>query len=116
VNWRKYSTYVGPVGFFGTDRVFRHVVGHIVKTPVIVEGRRPVTLTIAQPDQDHAGLLIVGDQHPFAEIRFIPCRGHARTAWPAGFKLPGNKLVRAPVSVLVHVEGRPVMRMEVGRA
>ncbi len=114
-NWRRYSTYLGPVGFFGSGRHFGHVVGHIVKTPVVVEGRQGVTLAIVPSDRDHAGLLIVGDTHPYAEVRLVPCRDHARTIWPAGFKLPGNELVRAPVSVLVRVGGRPVGKMEVGR-
>jgi hypothetical protein len=110
-NWRDHATYVGPVGFYGPERDFRRVVGHRAKTPVFVEGRRAVTLTIDPADRDHAGLEFVGGQRAYAEVRFVPCKYRERTAWPAGFRLRGTE----PVGVIVRVGDGPVQRMEVGR-
>jgi hypothetical protein len=111
-NWRDDSTHVGPVGFFGSGRDFRGLVGHIVKTPVVVEGRKAVTLAIDPAQRDRAGLLIVGGgRHGYAKVRFLPCRDRVRTAWPAGFHLRGTD----PVVVIVRIGKKPASRLEVGR-
>jgi hypothetical protein len=82
----------------------------VTKAPVIVEGRKAVTLAIAPADRARAGL-VVDDTHPYATIRFVPCRDHGRTWWPAGFKLADP----APVVVLVRLGKASVVRLEVGR-
>jgi hypothetical protein len=113
-DWRKAATYTGRVGFWGKSRDFRGAgTGHDIKTPVVVEGRAPVTLAIAPSDRDRMGLEIVGSRRPYAEVRFVPCRHQARTGWPAGFRRRDRD--SHPVVVLVRSGNAPAARLEVGR-
>ncbi|HEX3563419.1 MAG TPA: hypothetical protein VHU24_11320 [Solirubrobacterales bacterium] len=82
----------------------------MTKDPVIVEGQEAVTLAIDPGDRARAGLVVVGDTHSYATIRFIPCRDRVRTWWPAGFKLTDP----APVDLLVRQGAGPAVKLEVG--
>jgi hypothetical protein len=114
-SWRRDATAIASVGFYGSGRNF--LAGRFTrrtKSPVIVEGRDPVTLAIAPEDRWHARLLASTSPVPFApyvEIRFVPCRDQARTTWPAGFQLRN----RMPVTVIVHQAGEPDRTLRVGR-
>lgn len=115
-NWRESATSVGSVGIYGTGRDFRTAFRGgqrrpVTKAPVIVEGRQAVTLGIDPADRVRAGLVVVGDTHPYATVRFVPCRDRPRTWWPAGFKLADP----APVVVLVRRANASVVTLEVGR-
>jgi hypothetical protein len=102
----------GPVGFYGNGRNF--LKGDMQpKVPIIVEGREPVTVSVAPEDRSHA-LLVVrsGSQWgSFAEVRFVPCRDRPRTWWPAGFRLRN----RQPVAIVVQRQGEERRRLKVGR-
>jgi hypothetical protein len=113
-NWRESATYTGSVGIYRTDFRIAFRGGQrrpVAKAPVMVEGRKAVTLAIDPADRARAGLGVVGGRHPYATIRFAPCRDRVRTWWPAGFKLADP----APVAVLVRRGQAPPVRLEVGR-
>jgi hypothetical protein len=82
-----------------------------VKTPVVVEGKKPVTVAIDPIDRDRAGLGAAGAPGVYAKLRFVPCPDRARTAWPAGFTLRDTD----PVAVLVRSGKGSAVRGEVGR-
>jgi hypothetical protein len=118
--WRDESTHVGRLGFFGDERDFRTATGpsrgrwmFVVKTPLIVEGSRPVTVAIAPADRQRAALAfrVGGSLGAYAELRFVPCGGRARTAWPGGFFLKD----RQPVQVLVREHDGTRSHLVVGR-
>lgn len=109
--WRRKTTFVGPVGFFGPNRDFRRVQGGRAKTPVVVEGRNAVTVAIDPIDLDRAGLVVASARGVYATIRLVPCLDRARTAWPAGFTLRDTD----PVGVVVRRGRESAVRGEVGR-
>jgi hypothetical protein len=129
-DWRRDATAVGRVGFFGEGRDFRTaqkarvadfpdlaqrgVSGPVLvtKTPVIVEGSRPLTMAVAPPDRARAGIAIALVRGgPFTEIRFIPCRDQPRTGWPGGWVLRNHD----PVTVFIHDGNGRKSRLVVGR-
>lgn len=118
--WRDGATQVGGVGFWGTGRDFSTATGpprgrwrFVVKTPLIVEGSKPVTVAIAPADRHRAALAFrVGDSfRAYAEIRFVPCRDQPRTAWPGGFFLAD----RQPIRVLIREPDGSRSELLVGR-
>ena len=114
-NWREVSTYVGSVGIYGSGRDFRTAFRGgqrrpVTKDPIIVEGQKAITLAIDPADRARAGLVVVGSTHPYAKIRFVPCRDRVRTWWPAGFKLADP----ASVVVLVRQGRASAVRLQVG--
>jgi hypothetical protein len=108
-DWRKHSTALGPVGFYGPGRDFRKAP-KLDKVPIIVEGSKPVTLSIAPADRSHAGILVIS-AGPYSQVRFIPCPGQPRTGWAGGFLLRN----RQPVRVLVQVGDGDTSGLTVGR-
>lgn len=129
--WRQRSTWVGRFGVYGSGRDFRtaqkqslagfsglqerHVHGPILvtKTPLVVEGKTPVTVAIAPRDRSRAGLVAgvpFGDG-PYAEIRLVPCRDQPRTGWAAGWVLRDQ----GQVTVSVRPVNEPESQLVVGR-
>ena len=119
-DWRGESVVAGPVG------VRRHPLSQMsqagswftTKMPLLVEGRAPETVTVSVPPGLRSrvflyyGLLRDRDGEPSfsfrntrgsSETEFQPCGDKPRTIWPGGIKVKG----RAPVRLLVSVEGRP---------
>ena len=127
-DWRDRSLVVGPLGFLVDGRDFRSAQkiarssfqashqlpssGPILgtKVPVVVEGTKPVGVSIAPADRARAGLVLAIQGGPYAEVRFVPCRDHARTGWPAGWVLRD----REPVRVTVKEPGEPASELLVG--
>jgi hypothetical protein len=128
-DWRQDAVAAGRAGFWGSGRDFRSAQkvarssiqashqlpsrGPILetKTPMIVEGRRPVVIEIAPEDRVRAGYMTLVRGGPYAEIRFIPCRDRPGTAWPGGFVLRDRQTVR----VLVQDGNGPPSQLIVGR-
>ena len=126
--WRDRSFVEGRLGFYGPGRDFRSAQkiprspgqyshqlpssGPILgtKVPVVVEGTKPVGMSIAPADRARAGLVVAIQGGPYAEVRFVPCRDHARTGWPAGWVLRD----REPVRVTVKEPGEPASELLVG--
>ena len=122
-NWRDRSLVEGRLGFYGLGRDFRSAQkvprssgqyshqlpssGPILgtKVPVVVEGTKPVGVSIASADRARAGLVLVIQGGPYAQVRFVPCRDQTRTGWPAGWVLRD----REPVRVTVKEPGEPAL-------
>jgi hypothetical protein len=125
------ATSVGRFTVWGTGRDFRtaqktavsgfsglrqrHVHGPILatKTPLIVEGKTPLTVSIAPPDQPRAGLIagVPFGGGPYAEIRFVPCHDQPRTTWAGGWVLRDQ----GPVTLSVRQDKGPELQLVVGR-
>jgi hypothetical protein len=131
-DWRPHATALGRFGVYGSGRDFRtaqktrvslfrglqqrQVSGPILltKTPLLVEGKNPVEVSIAPNDRARAGLVVppFGFRGgPYAEVRFVPCRDQPRTWWPAGWALRNPD----PVTVVVHQANGPESQLVVGR-
>jgi hypothetical protein len=87
----------------------------INKMPVLVEGGKPVLLSVPPRDSDRVFLYYgrlrdregrptttIGRARGFSEVRFEPCADKPRTVWPGGIRVRGRRAVR----LLVSVEGR----------
>jgi hypothetical protein len=81
--------------------------------PLILEGHKPVTLSITARDSSHARLQAPTSPPwtPHLAIRFVPCQDKPRTSWAAGLLLRN----RLPVTLIVHQSGEPERRLRVGR-
>lgn len=81
--------------------------------PVIVEGRNPVTLSIAAGDNSHARIQAPTSPPwvPHLAIRFVPCPDRARTVWAAGLLLRNRHVV----TLTVRQSGEPDRTPQVGR-
>ena len=109
-DWRRHSLSVGPLGLSGPapGPVFRESSrAHgllIVKTPTLVAGHRPVTISIPRALRYRAAILGV---HPgrrgYARVTYVPCTDKPRTVFAAGFLLRD----RRPISLLVKVGDGP---------
>ena len=126
-NWRDRSIVAGRLGFINggdfrsAQKVPRNSVqashplpgsGPILgtKVPVVVEGSKPIEVSIAPEDRSRAGLTLRAPGGPYAEVRFVPCRDQARTGWPAAWVLRD----REPVQVTVEEQGRAPAGVVVG--
>jgi len=129
-DYRQNATAVGGFGVFGSGRDFRtaqkqnlpalrqrHVSGPILvtKTPFVVEGRRPVEVTIAPADRSRAGLIVAPFAGPgagsYAEVRFVPCSDQPQTWWAGGWALRDQR----QVTVSVQPQNGPESHLVVGR-
>jgi len=129
VDWRSEAVVAGPVG------VRRHPLsamsptrnGFVTKMPLLVEGREPETVTVSVPAELrkrvflYYGRILGRDGQPastfadargYGETEFQLCGSKPRTIWPGGIRVKG----RAPVRLLVTVEGRPApISLRLGR-
>jgi hypothetical protein len=105
-DWRRRSLAIGPFGLSGPDfhespRAYGLL---IVKTPMLVAGHRPVTISIPRALRYRAAILGV---HPgrsgYARVTYVPCADKPRTVFAAGFLLRD----RRPISLLVKVGDGP---------
>jgi hypothetical protein len=127
-DWRRESIAAGPVGVARRPlaRMSPSPQGLTTKMPVLVEGRAPATVTVSVPPplRDRAflyyGRVIGRDGKPttlfteargYGEVEFELCADKPRTIWPGGIRVKG----RAPVQLLVEVEGREPIRLPLGR-
>ena len=115
VGWRQDASSVGPFGLTGSGRDFSR--GRIdpdglyrTKTPAVVEGVRPVTLSVPAAERDRLGILTVAGDREYARVTFVPCEDRPRTIWPAGLALRD----RDPATLIVRVGADPVRKLTVG--
>jgi hypothetical protein len=111
-NWRRESTALGRIGFFGPGRNFVEAPKR-TKVPIVIEGHEPVTVSIAPADRAHTRLVVgrAGRFVEVVEVTFIPCRDRPETWWPAGFVLRN----RQPVELFVRQGGEAPQPLQVGR-
>jgi hypothetical protein len=114
--WRKRSAVVGRFGLYGDAADIRTAEpwgrsAFWTKIPVIVDGRRPVTLRVTSEDRHRVGLTYTESASSPATsrdgrrglatapraTRFKPCRDRSPTAWPGGLVLASRSTVRFEV-------------------
>jgi hypothetical protein len=91
VDWRQDTYWIGSFGIsrrsfsqgaYETDgRLFR------IKTPMVVEGHRPVTISVPGDELDRVGILGVHPKPSYASVTYVPCPDKPRTVFAAGFEL-----------------------------
>ncbi|MCW2987632.1 MAG: hypothetical protein JWM24_570 [Solirubrobacterales bacterium] len=119
-DWRSEAVVAGPVGVrqHPLSAMSSNRNGFVTKMPLLVEGREPETVTVSVPPGLrnrvflYYGLILGRDGQPtstfaeargYGEVEFQLCGNKPRTIWPGGIRVKG----RAPVQLLVSVEGRP---------
>ncbi len=109
-DWRKHSLWIGPFGLAGPGPGPRFDEGAheggllLLKTPTMVAGHRPVTISVPEAERYRVGILGVHPRPAYASITYVPCADKPRTVFAAGFLLRD----RRPVNLLVQVGDRPV--------
>jgi hypothetical protein len=118
-DWRRRSAHAGPLGLSGSDHgrpnlhegpfeddgLFR------LKTPTLVEGRRPVSLSVPPAERRRAGLLTLhSPEHGLAKVVIVPCGDRPRTIWAGGLVLRD----RRPVRLTVRAAGGPPRTLLIG--
>ncbi len=109
-DWRKHSLWTGPYGLAGPGPGPDFDEGSLrdglltVKTPTIVAGHRPVTVSVPEAQRYRVGILGVHPRPAYALVTYVPCDDKPRTVFAAGFLLRG----RRPVTLLVQVGDGPV--------
>jgi hypothetical protein len=109
-DWRRRSLWIGPFGLAGPDPGPDFDEGALagglltVKTPTMVAGHRPVTISVPAAQRYRVGILAVHPRPAYASITYVPCDDRPRTVFAAGLLLRG----RRPVTLLVRVGDGPV--------
>jgi hypothetical protein len=109
-DWRKHSLWIGPFGVAGPGPGPDFDEGALegglltVKTPTMVAGHRPVTISVPEAQRYRAGILGVHPRPAYASVTYVPCDDKPRTVFAAGFLLRD----RRPVTLLVRVGDGPV--------
>jgi len=115
-DWRRDTDWVGPFGIsrrsflqgaYETDGSL-----YVIKTPMVVEGQRPVTISVPGDELDQVGILGVHPKPSYTAVTYVPCRGKPRTVFAAGFELRD----RRPFTLRVEVGGGPARKLVVGGA
>ncbi len=113
-DWRQDADSIGPFGI--SRRSFRQGAyetnGSLygIKTPMVVAGQRPVTISVPGEERDRVGILGVHPQPSFASVTYVPCPDKPRTVFAAGFELRDKR----PFTLLVEVGGGPARELVVG--
>ena len=112
-DWRRDSLSIGPFGLAGPGPGPDFDEGALegglltVKTPTMVAGHRPVTISVPKAQRYRAGILGVHPRPAYASVTYVPCDDKPRTVFAAGFLLRG----RRPVTLLVRVGDGPLRRL-----
>ena len=112
-DWRKHSLWIGPFGLAGPspgpdfDEGAHEGGLLLLKTPTMVAGHRPVTISVPEAQRYRVGILGVHRRPAYASVTYVPCDDKPRTVFAAGFLLRG----RRPVTLLVRVGDGPVRRL-----
>jgi hypothetical protein len=114
-DWRKDTDWIGSFGIsrrsfsqraYETDgSLYR------IKTPMIVEGHRPVTVSVPRDELDRVGILGVQPKPSYISVTYIPCPEKPRTVFAAGFELRDKR----PFRLRVEIGDDPVRELVVGR-
>jgi hypothetical protein len=104
-DWRKRSLSIGPFGLAGPGPGPDFDAGAFeggvltVKTPTMVAGHRPVTISVPEAQRYRVGILGVHPRPAYASVTYVPCDDKPRTVFAAGFLLRD----RRPVTLMVQV-------------
>lgn len=114
-DWRKHSLWIGPFGLAGPGPGPDFDEGALegglltVKTPTMVAGHRPVTISVPEAQRYRVGILGVHPRPAYASVTYVPCDDKPRTVFAAGFLLRD----RRAVTLLVQVGDGPVRDLHV---
>jgi hypothetical protein len=109
-DWRKHSRWIGPFGLAGPSPGPDFDEGAFegglltVKTPTMVAGHRPVTISVPEAQRYRFGILGVHPRPAYASVTYVPCDDKPRTVFAAGFLLRD----RRPVTLWVQIGDGPV--------
>lgn len=109
-DWRKHSLWIGTFGLAGPSPGPDFDEGALenglltVKTPTMVAGHRPVTISVPEAQRYRVGILGVHPRPAYASVTYVPCDDKPRTVFAAGFLLRD----RRPVTLLVRIGNGPV--------
>jgi hypothetical protein len=109
-DWRKHSLWIGPFGLAGPGPGPDFDEGALegglltVKTPTMVAGHRPVTISVPEAQRYRVGILGVHPRPAYASVTYVPCDDKPRTVFAAGFLIRD----RRPVTLIVQVGDGPV--------
>lgn len=114
-NWRERSLSIGPFGLAGPDGPDFDIGAFedgllTVKTPTMVAGHRPVTISIPPGERHRARILGAHPRPAYASVTYVPCDDKPRTVFAAGFLLRDRK----PLTLLVRVDDGPVRGLRLG--
>ena len=129
--WRQESLSVGPLGIRRrplrdmTPLTPRQPNVMVTKAPILIEGHKPVTLSVP-PRLAHRVFLYYGfhkgpdgkrstsfNGYPgSSSIEFQPCTDKPRTIWPGGIRVKGRKPVQLKVTAGGRTESLPLGRPE----
>jgi hypothetical protein len=115
-DWRRDSDWIGPFGLAGGAHGPDFSIGSFtdgrleIKTPTLVAGHRPVTISLPRDELGRAGILALDSERAYTSVTYVPCEDKPRTVFPAGFVLRD----RRPVTLLVEVGDGPARKLVVG--
>ncbi|MEZ5078911.1 MAG: hypothetical protein R2725_15885 [Solirubrobacterales bacterium] len=112
-DWRGDAYSVGPFGIsrrsFLQDAYEADGPLYRIKTPTILEGHRPVRISIPPEQRFRVGILVVDPDEAYGSVTYVPCDDRPRTAFPAGFLLRDRK----PITLRVQVGKGPVRALHI---
>ncbi|HEV7482850.1 MAG TPA: hypothetical protein VGO13_07100 [Solirubrobacterales bacterium] len=114
-DWRKNTDWVGSFGIsrrsFSQGAYETDGSLYRIKTPMVVAGHRPVTISVPGDELDRVGILGVHPKPSYVSVTYVPCPDKPRTVFAAGFELRDKR----PFRLLVEIAGGPARELVVGR-
>jgi hypothetical protein len=113
-DWRQDTDWIGPFGISrrsfvqGAYETDGSLYG--IKTPMVVEGHRPVTISVPGDELNRVGILGVHPKPSYASVTYVPCPDKPRTVFAAGFELRDKR----PFTLRVEIGGGPARELVVG--
>jgi hypothetical protein len=115
-DWRKDTDWVGSFGIsrrsFSQGAYETDGSLYRIKTPMVVEGHRQVTISVPGAERDRLGILGVHSKPSYASITLVPCPEKPRTVFAAGFELRDKQ----PFTLRVEIGDAPARELVVGGA
>jgi hypothetical protein len=113
-DWRKDTYWIGSLGIsrgsFSQGAYETDGDLYRIKTPTVVEGHRPVTISVPRDELDRVGILGVHPKPSYASVTYVPCREKPRTVFAAGFELRDKR----PFTLRVEIGDGPARELLVG--
>jgi hypothetical protein len=115
-DWRKDTDWIGSFGIsrrsFSQGAYETDGSLYRIKTPMVVEGHRPVTVSVPRDELDRVGILGVHPKPSYASVAYVPCSEKPRTVFAAGFELRDKR----PFTLRVEIGDAPTHELLVGES
>jgi hypothetical protein len=113
-DWRKDTDWTGSFGIsrrsFSQGAFETNGSLYRIKTPMVVEGHRQVTISVPRDERHRLGILGVHPQPSYASVTYVPCPEKPRTVFAAGFELRDKQ----PFALRVEIGDGPARDLVVG--